>query len=80
MSSIKKFVASCLVCQRNKYEALSPVGLLQAFSIPNGIWEDISMDFITGLPKSQGFDCVFVVVDRLSKYIHFFFSATSLHG
>lgn len=70
-TNIREFVAACSTCQRNKYEALSPTGLLQPLPIPNKVWDDISMDFIKGLPKVQKLDIILVVVDRLSKYGYF---------
>ncbi|XP_073221532.1 uncharacterized protein [Cicer arietinum] len=65
--SVMEFVQSSDVCQRQKYVVSSPMGLLHPFSILEKFWEEISVDFITGLPKLKGFEAIFVVVDRLSK-------------
>ncbi|KAL0546889.1 hypothetical protein IC582_016807 [Cucumis melo] len=68
---VQKYCEECVVCQRNKSLSLLPASLLTPLEIPNRIWDDISMDFIEGLPKAAGFEVIFVVVDLFSKYGHF---------
>lgn len=69
--AIMDFVAACMLCHQHKYLASSPQGLIQPLPIPQAIWEDINMDFIVSLLKSNGYDTVLVMVDRLRKYGHF---------
>lgn len=68
---IKQFVRECVVCQAAKYEPIASPRLLQPLDIPEEVWKNVSMDFITGLPKSMHRDTIIVVVERLSKYAHF---------
>ncbi|GJT97993.1 ty3-gypsy retrotransposon protein [Tanacetum coccineum] len=57
-----------------------PGGLLQPLPIPEAVWEEVSMDFITWLPMSKGLTVIFVVVDRLTKYAHFSALPTSYNA
>jgi hypothetical protein len=64
-------VFECLVCQLNKGEIIKTFGFLQPLAIPSQRWEEVSMNFITGLPKSKGNTVIMVVVDRITKYVNF---------
>ena len=66
------FVSKCLTCQQVKAEHQKPAGLLQPLRVAEWKWEHITMDFVSGLPRSlRGHDTVWVVVDRLTKSAHF---------
>ncbi|KAA0041720.1 pol protein [Cucumis melo var. makuwa] len=69
---VAEFVSKCLVCQQVKAPRQKSAGLLQPLSVPEWKWENVSMDFITGLPRTlRGFTVIWVVVDRLTKSAHF---------
>jgi transposase InsO family protein len=69
---ITRYVARCDTYRRVKAEHMKTAGPLQSLPIPNWKWEDISMDFIVGLPKAvNGFDSIWVIIDRLKKIAHF---------
>ncbi|WVZ93750.1 hypothetical protein U9M48_039707 [Paspalum notatum var. saurae] len=78
---VAEYVALCDVCQRVKAEHQKPAGLLPPLKIPEWKWEEIGMDFIVGLPRTQsGFDSIWVVVDRLTKVAHFIPVKTTYSG
>jgi hypothetical protein len=69
---IAKYVSECDTCQRVKASHLKVSGTLQPLPIPSLKWEDISMDFIVGLPNtSQEHDSIWVRIDRLTKIAYF---------
>jgi hypothetical protein len=69
---IAKYISEYDTCQRVKASHLKISGTLQPLSIPSWKWEDISMDFIVGLPNtSQKHDSIWVIIDRFTKTAHF---------
>jgi len=68
---VKRYVEGCDACQRNKNRTEQPAGKLMPNSILEKPWTHISADFITKLSLAQGYDSILVVVDRLTKMVHF---------
>jgi hypothetical protein len=69
---VARYVSECDTCRKIKADYMKPGGLLQLLSITEWKWDDISMDFIVGLPmRARKFDSIWVIVDRLSKSAHF---------
>jgi len=68
---ILTFVDECDIYQHNKGETMNTPRNLEPLSLPASIWMDVSIDFITVIPKSGNKLVIMVVVDRLSKYTHF---------
>lgn len=69
--AVEDFVRQCATCQHAKHEHLKTPGLLQPLPIPTEPWRDLTMDFVKGLPTSEGYEVIMVVVDRFTKYAHF---------
>jgi hypothetical protein len=63
---VENFVKQCTICRQAKHELSHPAGLLKPLPIPAGAWQDISMDFVEGLPTSGGCNVILVVVDRFT--------------
>ncbi|WVZ81144.1 hypothetical protein U9M48_028559 [Paspalum notatum var. saurae] len=79
--AVAEYVAVCDTYQRVKAEHQRPAGLLPPLKISEWKWEEISMDFIVGLPRTQkGYNSIWVVVDRLTKVAHFILVNTTYSG
>jgi len=69
---VADWVAKCTTCQLVKAEHKSPSGLLQGLPLPEWKWDMVTMDFVTGLPRTASKqDAIWVIVDRLTKSAHF---------
>ena len=70
---VTNYISDCDICGRVKADHMRTSRFLQPLPIPIWKWEDISMDFVVGLPyTTKGYDSIWVIVDRLTKSTHFF--------
>jgi hypothetical protein len=69
---ITEYIARCMECQKVKAEHRHPVGFIQPLPIPKWKWEVVTMDFITGFPRTRKkHDSIMVVVEKIMKDAHF---------
>jgi len=66
---IKKYIQECFKYQQNKVQHQRKAGELHPLEIPEGPWQEISIDIIGPLPKSNGMDAIVVIVNRFTKMI-----------
>jgi len=71
LQDIRRFIRNCDICNRNKAWRERRYGFLKPLPVPNQIWSELSIDFITDLPISDGCTYIMVVTDRLSKSVVF---------
>lgn len=67
---IQRYITNCITCQQIKADHRHPPGLLCPLPVPARPWEDLSLDFISGLPPYRGNSVILVIVDHFSKGIH----------
>jgi len=66
---VKKYVQGCFKCQQNKIQHQKKLGELHPLEISQGPWQEISIDIVGPLPKSNEMDAIVVIVDRFTKII-----------
>ena len=66
---VKKYVQGCFKCQQNKVQHQKKTGELHPLEIPQGPWQEISIDIIGPLPKLNGMDAIVVIIDRFTKMV-----------
>jgi transposase InsO family protein len=83
-NDVAEYVGSCAVCQKTKVPRRLPAGELNSLPVPHEPWQDLTMDFITGLPPSSRgnsvYDAIFVVVDRFTKAARYIPTTKSLNA
>ena len=77
---VQRYVRHCHVCKRSKAFRFKKQGVLQPLLMPEQRWQDISIDFVTGIPEVKGYDAILNVVDRLSKERHYIGTTKELNA
>lgn len=68
---LRRYIGNCQKCIQAKARRHKPYGLLHPLPVPLQPWDEVSMDFITSLPLSEGYDTILVIKDRYTKMVHF---------
>jgi len=66
---VRKYVQECFKCQQNKVQHQKKAGELHPLEISQGLWQEISIDIIGPLPKSNGMDAIVVIIDQFTNVI-----------
>ena len=78
-ADIREYVRTCDSCQRSKPVVGKTRGLIRPLPVPADRWDEVSLDFVTGLPRTpSGHDAVLVVVDRFTKWAYFIPTQTTV--
>ena len=73
-----RYIRNCHTCQRARTSRHAPHGVLCPLAVPDQPWQDISMDFVTGLPSAEGYDAICGIVDQFMKQRHFIPCTTTI--
>ncbi len=65
------YIRNCHICRRAKVPRDQYNGLLKPLLISSRPWTNVILDFVTGLPSSNGYNAILIVVDRLTKERHY---------
>ena len=78
--TVYRYIRNCHTCRRAKAPRDQYNGLLKPLPIPTRPWTDVTLDFVTGLPHSNGYNAVLMVIDRLTKERHYILCTTDENG
>ena len=78
--TVAQFMRNCDTCTRIKPACHAPYGLLKTLEVPVRQWSSVSLDLIMGLPMSNGFNALLVVVDHLSKAAQYIKTTTDVNS